>query len=260
MQPKLKRILNKIRARVLFAAARVRGQETIPVKLQSGQVLAVRSTDIVGWEILNNESFENTVRHRILSEVQPGMVVLDVGANIGYYTVQMAAKVGAAGRVVAFEPNPVMVLELKRNLELNRLDNVSIQPIALSNRPGEAEFFCPPDGWEAHGSLQPNRTFQVDHTIKVPTRTLDEVIEQLGLAKVDFIKMDVEGAERNVFQGAKRTLSSSNRPAIFFECAESVCRPFGHYVLDVLQDDAAFGYVIEQIDYGSWLARPAGKG
>ena len=226
------------------------------VALESGQKLRLRPEDQLAKEILNGESFEKAIREKIFEHTEAGMVVLDIGGNIGYYTIDLAKLVGLSGKVVSFEPNPPMIEELKRNVELNGLQNVIVQPIALSNQSGEAEFHCPRPGWEGHASLRSNVTFQTFERIRVKTRKLDDVLQDLGINSVDLIKIDVEGAERLIFQGARRLLTSHRKPLIFFECAETTCRAFGHCVLDVLRELADCGYQIEQIDYGMWFARP----
>jgi len=228
------------------------------VRLKSGQRLQIRINDPLGREILRDESFESGIRARMLSEVREGMVVLDVGANIGYYTVQFARISGPTGRVIAFEPNPVMVAELKANIELNHLSNVQVEPIALFNCNGEADFYCPPTGREANGTLVqfPDEMLKIEKVLKVKTKTLDDFVRKADLRFVDFMKVDVEGAERSVFQGAAETLRGHRKPAIFFECVEVACRTFGYRVSDVLGDLAAYGYRFEQVDEGNWLAMP----
>ncbi len=252
----LKTILKRIRLKLLLLQLKSLGKESVKVKLKSGQLLSIRLCDPLGRQILKDEAFEAATRDRILNEVTDGMTVLDVGANIGYYTVQFAQRVGPGGGVIAFEPNPVMIAELDANLKLNRLENVRILPFALCDKNAEAEFYCPQVGREAHGSLAPNETFVVNGVIRVQTRKLDDVLSELGTDAVDFIKIDAEGAERDIFRGAKRTLSAAGRPTIFFECAEAACRPFGHSVGDVVRELADCGYVIERMEDSNWLAKP----
>jgi FkbM family methyltransferase len=71
-----------------------------------------------------------------------------------------------------------MLAELEKNVCLNRLQNVMIQPVALSHRNDWAKFYCPTLGWEGHGSLMPNETFHPVETIQVRTRTLDDVLQE----------------------------------------------------------------------------------
>ena len=252
----VKRTAQKIYVELLLKFLTWIGKDSIQVRLQSGQPLVVRVNDLATKQLLEGETFEKGIREKIFADVKPGMVVLDIGGNIGYYTVQFSPLVESTGKVVVFEPNPAMIRELQRNVELNQLRNVTVQAVALSHQAGEAEFHCPPSGWEGHGSLRPNVTFQAIGKITVPTRRLDDVLEELKIASVDLIKIDVEGAEWSIFKGSPRLLSAARKPVIYFECAETTCRAFGHCVLDVLRDLGDRGYHIEQIDYGIWCARP----
>jgi FkbM family methyltransferase len=225
-------------------------------KLKSGHLFQIRNIDIVGLALLRGEHFEFITRSAIMSIICEGMTVLDLGANIGYYTIQMAHKVGNTGRVVAFEPNPVVVEQLHHNIQLNNLSNIIVETLALSNTNGTCSFCAPEPGKESHGSLKQNISFTSTKQLTVKTKKLDDVLHRLGISKVDFIKIDVEGAEKLIFQGATELLSKRHKPTIIFECAESLCQPFGHRVIDVLIFLKSFGYDIEQFDYGMWLAQP----
>lgn len=237
-------------------AAQATGQPRLRAKLREGPLIEVRLNDQIGREILRDGEFEPELRQAMLAAVKPGMTVLDVGANLGYYTVLLAQAVTPTGRVVAFEPNPVMQAELRHNLALNHFANVTVQAVALSDREGELAFHCPPPGAEGHGSLQPNDSFTARETIRVRTRPLDAVCEELSLAAVDVVKLDVEGAELQVFQGAPRLLSGPRRPVLFFESAERQCQAFGHTSFDVLAFVAAHGYSLRQVSHGNWEAKP----
>ena len=232
------------------------GRQHLRVRLKSGLWFDLRPHDHLGLGIYNRETFEASLREIILGHVQPGMVVLDIGANIGYYSVLLSHKVGPQGRVIAFEPNPNMLAELRHNLAINNITNVRVEPIALSNRAGELTFYLPPAGFEGHGSLAPNRSFSVAGNITVAARPLDDVLKDAGVSHVDVIKMDVEGAELLVCQGAARLLSGPRKPIIFFEAEEHLCAPFGHRVYHLLSLLENAGFAVTQIEYGQWIARP----
>lgn len=232
------------------------GRPWIRVNLSDGSRLCVRPNDDLARQILRNEGFEARTLARMRELVREGMLVLDIGANIGYYTVQLASWVGPHGRVIAFEPNPTMLRELERNVRFNGLKNVTIKPFALSNETGESTFYCPPTGFEGHGTLRANQTFSSVATIRVATRKLDDVLSEMGIDSVDFIKIDVEGAERTVFAGAQTLLAAPRRPRIIFECAEVLCQAFGHCGLDLLKEVESYGYKLEEIDHAIWCAIP----
>ncbi|MES2284321.1 MAG: FkbM family methyltransferase [Bacteroidota bacterium] len=235
------------------------GIKTSTFNLKSGEKFRIRNIDLLGLELINGESFEENTKDLIMNTVKKGMVVLDIGANIGYYTVKMASIVGDEGKVLAFEPNPLMVKELKNNIELNNLKNVQIHEIALSNISGSLTFYNPSKGKEAHGSLKQNNTFDFDDTREVRAERLDDVLKNAGIQKVDFIKIDVEGAEYEVLAGAKELLFSENKPVIIFESAENLCYAFEHKVFDILKLVSDYGYEIENIDWGNWIATPKKK-
>ena len=134
--------------------------------------------------------------------LRPGMVFVDVGANDGYYTLFAARRVGSAGRVVAIEPSTRERANLRRNIARNRLDNVVVVPIALGSSRKVAALKM------AHGIHAGHNTFgnfahegvQADNLEQVDVETLDQAASDLGLERIDFIKIDVEGAEASVIE------------------------------------------------------------
>ncbi|MDD4013491.1 MAG: FkbM family methyltransferase [Candidatus Omnitrophica bacterium] len=226
-------------------------------RLKSGELFRIRNIDRVGRKIFNEEKFEKGIIDIMLSRIERGMTVVDVGANIGYYSVLMASKVGLSGRVISFEPNPMMLEELKCNIEMNRFENISIQQTAIADQNGYKTFFVPSLGMEAHGSFKQNETFKTFKSISVQTEKLDDALARLDIQHVDLIKIDAEGAEKFIFEGATKLLSlSRNKPVLVFECSETLCRVFGHRSYDVLSFVSSFGYCLEEIAWGVWLAVP----
>ena len=147
--------------------------------------------------------YDNVVRRDYIQggiALGPGDVVFDVGANIGSFTVVAARMVGEAGRVFAFEPNPIAFARLEENVALNRLGNVRCFPHAIGGRAGSFEFF-------SHERANFSSLFEgVDRrgvdgmtAATVAVRTLDEVVAELGLDAIDLLKLDCEGAEYEIF-------------------------------------------------------------
>jgi FkbM family methyltransferase len=157
--------------------------------------------------------------------LRPGMVFVDVGANDGYYTLFAARRVGASGRVVAAEPSSRERAHLQRNLGRNGLDNVSVVPAAIGAAVGIADLHL------AHGVHAGHNTlggFAHDDVVRaslerVPVEPLDSVIARLGLARVDFMKIDVEGAEASVIAGAQAVLTTM-RPVLLMEINDAALR------------------------------------
>ena len=134
-----------------------------------------------------------------------GMEAWNVGANVGVYTLQLAARVGPAGRVVAFEPNPAARAVLTRNVALNACqDRVEIVPSAVGAEPGSVDFFTSgADGMGRAG--RPNPQLPRTVRIHVPVTTLDTFAAACG-RRPDLVVMDIEGWEIAALQGARSLL------------------------------------------------------
>ena len=139
--------------------------------------------------------------------------MVDVGAHIGMYSVAAALALGDRGRVLAFEPNPDARAQLEGNLALNGCDNVTVSSSALADRPGESLLHVPRTADPSFSSLGGGR-FAEAEPIRVETTTLDAEVESLELEPA-FVKIDVEGGELRVLDGAVRTLEA--RPTLLIE-------------------------------------------
>jgi FkbM family methyltransferase len=144
-----------------------------------------------------------------------GMTFVDAGANFGIYTVVASQLVGDAGRVLAFEPAADTFSVLKHNLDINHLSNVSIFRFALSDREGEGVLYHHGGNPDRY-SLGQQRKDLVIGSEKITISTLDKVLREQDIHHVDFLKLDVEGAEELVLRGAESMLKSM-RPTIVFE-------------------------------------------
>jgi len=136
-----------------------------------------------------------------LFELEEGMVFLDVGAHIGKYAVRAAVKVGDSGRVVAVEPDRDNFQLLVKNIALNGLRNCIPLRIAAYSSEGEITLFKGPSSAEHSTSEDFGKG-----SYKVRARVLDNVLKEIGVAGLDLIKIDVEGAEIDVLRGLEGTL------------------------------------------------------
>jgi FkbM family methyltransferase len=150
---------------------------------------------------------ELTVQRALAALLVPGSVCFDVGANVGFYTILAARLVGPEGRVVAFEPHPENVKALERNVAANGLANVVVVPKAVSSRSGAARL--------THGDRATARLHDgPGHDVR--TIALDEFVDEHAALVPAVVKIDVEGHELDVLEGARRTLGSA-RPALLCE-------------------------------------------
>ncbi len=167
--------------------------------------------------------------------LRPGMTVLDIGAHHGLYTLLAAKRVGARGRVIAFEPSPREKKRLQRHVRLNRATNVSIQGVALGDEAGEADLFLVEGKQDWCNSLQPPATEERTCRVRVEVRRLDDVLDESGIARVDFIKLDVEGAELSFLHGATKLLAGERRPVILAEVQDIRTRPWGYPAREIIR-------------------------
>lgn len=166
--------------------------------------------------------------------LKPGDTAIDIGAHKGAYTYWMARSVGAAGRVMSFEPQPALAAALRERIAELRLSQVSIEQMALSKSTGEATLHVPGDSPSPGASLE-SRAGSGGQAVRVRLSTLDEHLASRPHGRVALIKCDVEGHELDVFQGAARTLIEHG-PVLLFEC-ETRHHPDGNvaHVFEFLQ-------------------------
>lgn len=158
----------------------------------------------------------------------PGMVFVDVGANEGLYTLFASKRVGSGGLVFAFEPSTREFERLEQNVLLNELPNVKRFRVALAERNGEADLAVAGYQHEGQNTLGDFAYEGVELLRKerVSTRTLDDLVEEEGLPRVDVIKIDAEGAECRVIEGARQVINHF-RPVLLFEAVDAALRKQG---------------------------------
>lgn len=166
--------------------------------------------------------FERSTVRAYRGLIQPGDVVFDIGANIGAHTLQFARLVGSRGRVIAFEPTAFAHQKLIENVGLNPnlMERITVEQIMLT------------DGKDAHlptmvysswplttqEGVYTKHLGKLQETTGARMTTLDDYLQDKKIAKVDFIKLDVDGNEYNVLLGSQRTLAI-HRPKIILELA-----------------------------------------
>lgn len=188
------------------------------------------------------DRFEATEMHFVDRLLRPGMTVLDIGAHHGLYTLLAAKRVGPQGRVVSFEPSPRERKRLLRHVRINRCSNVCLKSFALGDEDGEADLFLVEGAQDWCNSLRPPDLQERTSVVRVEVRRLDEVLADLAIERVDFIKVDVEGAELSFLHGAKKLLQGAHRPAILAEVQDIRTRPWGYPAREIIRFLAARKY------------------
>jgi FkbM family methyltransferase len=213
-------------------ARRIFPNMPIPLKLPFGAWwLAAKS--VLDHELMHNK-FEAAEMAFVSRVLRPGMTVVDAGAHHGLYSLLASKCVGEDGTVVAFEPSPRECKRLKSNLRVNRTPNVYLLRCALGNQAGVAELFLADAYQDGCNSLRPAGVTETGQSVQVPLRRLDDMLAELGIAEVDFLKMDVEGAELTLLQGAPKLLGCAPRPAILAEVQDIRTQPWGYPARDIV--------------------------
>lgn len=198
---------------------------------------------LIGDAIRATKQYEPHVAERLNELLTPGCTFVDVGASIGFYTVLGSRRVGANGRVLAFEPGPQNLTLLYLNIHRNKLGNVDARPLAISDRSGFLLYNREGD----NGQIAPfdGGTDRLALSDLVRSETLDDTLA--GEERIDVIKVDVEGAEGLVFRGAEKVLRQK-RPRLVFEFSppslEATSQQTGAALFDYLE---SLGYRFEMI-------------
>lgn len=209
-------------ARLLMDTNEFRRTLTTPPLIEvpfDGFSVFVRSADgDIGREIREKHSYEPHVVARLQQLLRPGMVFVDVGANIGFFTQLAASIVGPSGRVLAIEPLDKNVQLILRSLARNRFTQVEVQACAVSDRDGIASMIT-------HDATSNGQATVVDEPAAAlaQARTLDEITRDL--AHIDVVKMDIEGFELAAWRGFRNGLAT-HRPHVLTEFHPRCMRRF----------------------------------
>ena len=186
------------------------------VRAEEGFRIHVDPSDYaVGHTLARTGGYEPEVSATLRRVLPRGATFIDIGANIGWFSLLGALIVGPSGHVVAVEPNPRNVALLRESVKDNGFENIDILPVALAERPGVAALET--DG--SNGRVIPidgPPPETVEASFVVATYPLDELLNDVGTSRVDVMKIDVEGAEPLVLLGATKTISQ-NRPLLISE-------------------------------------------
>ncbi|MCX4246891.1 FkbM family methyltransferase [Paraliomyxa miuraensis] len=194
------------------------------------------------WEPLETRLFTQTVR--------PGDVVVDVGANIGYYTLLAARLVGETGHVYAFEPEPEAFALLERNVALNGYDNVTLVDKALGREAGRLQLYLAKNNRGDHRIYDPTgRRSSID----VDVIALDAYLDERGIERVNLLKVDTQGAECSILDGARRTIASHPELGIVMEFTPHSLAQLGDEPRRCLQTLVDTGYSL--LDIEEWKRR-----
>ena len=242
----------------LWLSAKARGlREPVIVPWHYGTRLALHLENDLSLTLYASGHFEANEFAFLDRVLGPGMVFLDGGANEGLYTIFASAKVGGEGRVIAVEPSPRELARLRRNVEMNNARTVEIVEAALAEQPGVLSLQVAEDehsgqntvGAFAYEGVKTTTTTEVEAT------TIDDIVRQHALAKIDVIKLDIEGAEIRALRGADTVLREM-RPLLLVEVSEASLRHQSGSPVELRDFLKGYDYVMFDLDEETAKAVP----
>lgn len=176
--------------------------------------------------------------------VKPGMHVFDLGANIGWFTLVLSKLVGNNGHVYSFEPDPYLFEILKENIKLNGLENVSIFPLAISNKTGIGKLNLN-SSQDGDNRLE-SETIKIN-SVDVEITTIDEFCKKHN-TKIDFLKMDIQGSEPKALDGMTTTISQNPQIKMITEFWLPAIIDLGSSPKDFLDSLEKLGFSVNEIE------------
>ncbi len=220
---------------------RIIGAPTLKATSRFGQTFELSFPEDFGFDhIFWRKTYETGTLDVLRRIVDSNDTILDIGANMGWYTVHLAM-FARHGMVHAFEPMPPTFRRLVHNCDLNNVDvNTKLVNVALGDHQGEAQLHSFANLGHGHSSL--STLGRSDHTAwDVTMMTLDEYLKENGIDRVDVVKMDVEGAEMGVLRGGMLIFSLNPPPIWIVEMNDETAASFGYAPVDLLETIAKQG-------------------
>lgn len=214
------------------------------IELKEGVFLELDQSDPVASGAIALGVYERYESEIFRSKIKPGMTIIDIGANLGYYTAIASCLAGERGLVMAFEPEPNFFKLLSRNIRRNGLKNVVNFELAIAEKNGLTNLYLSNEN-KGHNSLINSE--ELKNSVQVKTATLDDFLASHKITKVDMIKMDIEGAEILALEGMKNTLIK-HRPLLFLEFSPHSIIKINRNPMDFLLTIRNIGYSIFEIN------------
>jgi FkbM family methyltransferase len=223
---------------------------SLPIRLSFGAYWVARKDNLS--EPLLAGIFETAELAFVERFLQPGMTVLDLGAHQGLYTLLASKRVGPTGRVISFEPSPRERRALRLHVWLNLCRNVTIEGMAVGEREGAATLYVVEDAIAGCNSLRPPAVASEISPVCVDVTQLDGWLENHGIERVHFIKLDVEGAELDALKGATRLLERRPRPVVLAEVQDIRTEPWGYRAREIIDMLSSKGYMWFRLNGGGF--------
>lgn len=172
-----------------------------PFEVLGSRITVLNVDQGVSRELAVHRIHEPLATRLLQQHLKPGMTVVDVGSNIGYYALLESRLIEPGGKVIAIEPVPQNFAQLRENIRANGRENIEIHQLAIAERSGTLPMYL--SGRSNWHSLRPTPAAR---TCNVIVSTLDDFLSRVAADSVDLVRMDVEGYEIEIIKGMQRTL------------------------------------------------------
>lgn len=193
--------------------------------------------------------YENAEFTFLSATLKQGDVVIDIGANIGLYSLFAASKIGAQGKVISFEPFQKNYQALCKNVSLNATNNVELVNLAVAESESEIDLYY--DTRQANLGMVSSYLSEHNQHQKVQTISIDKYLQQHPLPKIDFIKMDIEGNEFPALKGMRNTLIQFH-PILMIEMDKDIVKSTPYTDSDII-------LFLQELGYTKYHITPKGK-
>ena len=227
--------------KILEPLLRNKGYEVIvSMACAGGGKLICCLDDWIPWCVFNHGKYhiEEQYENYLISCIEPRSVIFDIGANVGYYTIQFGRVTGNLGAVHAFEPVSYQHDLLQRNIKLNKLKNITTNKLIVSNSNGFKDIYFHSKEYSGCSSID----IQSGTCENVQSVTLDSYCKKLNIDKIDIVKIDVEGHELKVLEGMGQLLKNGRVVNIFLEINDNALNCSNVTAENIVTYLESFGY------------------
>jgi FkbM family methyltransferase len=220
-------------------------KKNVTKRIIDGHILYFDSRDTILLETFSQDEYEVATTKVIKKFVKEEMNVINIGANIGYFTLLIARQVGPKGKVISFEPSLTTAKFLQQNIDANGYKNVEVHAKAVSNKSGISNLWIGGSSTHNFVSELKAQSYPQLSNIQVETTTMDDFLKNRD-PRIDFILMDAEGSEKYILEGMQQTLENNPHLEIITE--------YNPYALRLAETDGcSFLDLIENLGFSIFL-------
>ena len=187
------------------------------------------------------DGFEKDEIEFLKNNLQPGDVFVDIGSNVGLFSLLASKIVGSKGLVYSFEPTPQTFMRFQKNIALNGFTNIKAKNMGLSDKKGKLDLQVSENGFDAWNTFAKKENERFQHKTSVEVSTIDNEFTEIDKSRISFVKIDVEGWEKFVLKGGTSFFQNYS-PVVMVEFTETNTFDAGYFVQEIYDIMVEFGY------------------